>query len=125
MEDYLLDRGKALVPHLKVQLYDWRPTLVASRGPQVFAALDQLSPMEIEGATSWRQQLVTLDPTASLLNDPSRSLVRYQLLDRLADAGLNRFRAYRVDQGEPDCRFPVFIRENLGHSGTLTTLLSS
>lgn len=125
MENYLLDRGKALAPHLKVQLYNWRPTIVATPGPQIFAALDQLSPMEIVGAAAWRHQLATLDPTAPLLNDPSRSLVRYQLLERLADAGLNSFRAYRVDRGEPVCRFPVFVRENLGHNGTLTTLLAS
>ena len=124
MENYLLDRGKAIAGHLKVVVYDWRPVIAVSRGPQVFAALDQLAPSEIEAAASWREQLARLEPEAALLNDPRRSLVRYQLLERLADAGLNSFRAYRADE-EPNCRFPVFVREDLGHGGSLTGLLGS
>ena len=51
-----------------------------------------------------------------VLNDPGRSLPRLGLLRALADAGINRFRAYPASDSDPGMRFPVFLR---GEHGTV------
>jgi len=57
------------------------------------------------------------------LNHPSRVVERYELLRSLNATGANRFRAARVSEYEGGLRFPVFVREENEHSGSLTRLL--
>jgi hypothetical protein len=47
-----------------------------------------------------------------VLNDPRRSLLRFELLRSLHEAGVNAFNAYRP--GETPVRFPVFLRPESG-----------
>lgn len=60
-----------------------------------------------------------------LLNDPRRVPGRQELLARLARAGHNRFRAYRLSELDAgvEPRFPVFVRRARAHDGALTDLL--
>lgn len=51
---------------------------------------------------------------ARVLNDPSKSLRRFELLRQLHAGGLNRFRAYRAGEQNPAMRFPVFLRPEYG-----------
>ena len=125
IENYLQERGKSIADRVQVRLYDWRASFAAGGGAQIFSSLDQLTAGELEGLSELYARLSDLKPAPHLLNHPRRSLVRSELLRRLADQGLNSFRAYRADEAEAIRSYPVFIRENLGHDGSLTELLES
>jgi hypothetical protein len=124
IENYLQERGKPIADRVQVRLYDWR-SLEAGGGAQIFSSLDQLTGGELEGLSALHARLSQLNPPPQLLNDPRRSLIRYELLQQLADQGLNSFRAYRADQRDAVRSYPVFLRENRGHNGSLTELLES
>ncbi len=125
IENYLQERGKSIADRVQVRLYDWRSSLEAGGGAQIFSSLDQLTAGELEALGAMHARLAQLNPPPRLLNDPSRSLIRSELLQRLADQGLNSFRAYGADQLDAVRAYPVFIRENRGHNGSLTELLES
>ncbi len=49
-----------------------------------------------------------------VLNDPMRSLLRFELLRALHERGLSRFNAYRLRERAAPARFPVFVRPEFG-----------
>lgn len=57
-----------------------------------------------------------------VLNNPRRVLRRYELLRTLQAKGINMFNVYRVEEAN-SVRFPVFLRREREHDGTLTELL--
>ena len=125
IQNYLANRGKTLKELFEVRLYDWQAKLETAAGPQIFSALERLTLSEREAVAALYNQIERLQPGIPLLNDPRRCLMRFELLERLAEEGLNRFRAYRVHDLERVTRFPVFLREASEHGGSLTRLLSS
>jgi len=92
-------------------------------GTYLFADLERLGPRQIELASRVWEELAKDPERASALNDPRRVLRRYDLLQRLHAAGLNRFRAIRASESWGDLRFPVFLHEERGHAGALTPLI--
>jgi hypothetical protein len=90
----------------------------------VFSGLDQLLPAQIEAVETIQTQLQAL-PGTRILNRQANVLGRYDLLVRMAEAGLNRFRAFRAADDWRAARFPVFIRDEAKHSGARTGLLRS
>ena len=60
-----------------------------------------------------------------VLNDPARSLQRFELLRRLHENGTNQFNVYRLDESHAGCRFPVFIRRERSHLPVLTGLIGN
>ena len=58
-----------------------------------------------------------------VLNHPSRSLGRFDLLRALHTQGLNVFNVYRLAEWHLAKRFPVFIRAEKGHRRPFTGLL--
>jgi hypothetical protein len=71
------------------------------------------------------QRLRALAPRPLILNHPTRSLRRYELLRALFEAGKNPFDAYRVTELRKPARFPVFLREEHDHSGPSTSLMKT
>lgn len=125
-EEYLRGRGAPLADRIAVQPYQWdRAAIDVATGPQVFSGLDQLTGPELVGVTELRRQFAQLVPGIPLLNNPTRCLFRRDLLDTLADRGINRFRAYPADQAGRITRFPVFVRGDRDHGGSFTGLLHS
>ena len=94
-------------------------------GAVVFADLERLSPMESDYASNVRRIVHGEHPELQLLNDPDRSLRRYDLLAALAALGLNRVRAYRLTDAVSPREFPAFIRYEDDHTGSTTGLLES
>ncbi len=72
---------------------------------------------------SVHDQLQALCGAAKVLNDPTRSLLRYDLLRALHERGINRFNVYRLSEGALPRRFPVFVRREHGHRDPLSPLL--
>jgi len=101
--------GKALAGHVLVAPYDglFAGNPLPQGGTYIFSDLDRLTPGE-------RARLVPLRDglRGRVLNDPQRSLLRYELLSALHARGINAFRAWR--NGEAPERQPVFLRPEAG-----------
>ena len=118
---YLARRAPHLVDRIQVRTYEsLTPDLEITRGAHIFASLDQLTETGRSAVTSLYQQVAERCPGDRLLNDPARTVLRYQLLTTMFDAGINSFRVRRPTEDTGACRFPVFVREESGHTGALT-----
>lgn len=91
-------------------------------GVYVFADLERLCPRNRDRAAHVYQCLAASN-RCHLLNNPLRSLRRYDLLRALRANGLNAFRAYRLDEDRSGSRYPVFLRGEDDHKGSFTPLL--
>jgi hypothetical protein len=111
-------RGRALSTQVRILPYE-RLRGDLPRATYVFCDVDRLDPRYTEVARRAHERLV--DAGCRVLNDPVRSLGRYELLKVLH----NDFRVFRQDEDLSDLRFPVFLREEVKHSGSLTRLLHS
>ena len=58
-----------------------------------------------------------------LVNHPTRTLGRYELLRMLHDTGRNRFTIHRPTDDLSAVRYPVFLRNELDHEGRTSELL--
>src|SRR5262249_29075847 len=82
-----------------------------------------LSPAGRELVAQLYDRLREAAPGIRLLNDPRRVWRRFELLERMHAAGINRFRAYRAADASAVERFPVFVRQEAAHVGAITGLL--
>lgn len=90
----------------------------------IFADLDRLKAPQLGHAAKIANVMRSDAPGAKVLNHPARFRQRFGLLDTLWHAGLNPFRAYRLDQRLPDSiRFPVFLRAEDGAAGPISDLI--
>jgi hypothetical protein len=64
-------------------------------------------------------------PGFRFLNDPRRTLRRFDLLTALHQRGLNAFRAARPTEDLAGLRYPVFVRSERFHRGPSSPLLHS
>jgi hypothetical protein len=94
-------------------------------GTYVFMDIDYLSSVEAQRAELIWKSLDECRHGIRLLNHPTRSLKRYELLRTLKECGMNNFDVYRVTEVRSPKAFPVFIREANAHSdwGELIPLL--
>ena len=92
-------------------------------GCYVLAALDQLTPQALHMVESVETQLRAAGPSVRVLNSASRTLHRLDVLELLRREGLNRHRAVRATADLTRLCFPVFVREEHRHSGSLSGLL--
>ncbi len=92
-------------------------------GAYLFAGLDQITATELEMVTRAREALASASPSTPRFNDPLRWRPRLALLRAAVDGGFNNFRATRATDRDRHRRFPVFIRSELEHTGSLSPLL--
>jgi hypothetical protein len=93
-----------------------------SPGVCIFTDLDRLTPRDVERASDLRRQLLESGRVRPL-NDPARSLRRLELLSLLHRQGINHFRAHRVTNLREPLRFPLFLRYEDEHWGSMSPLL--
>ncbi|GAB4350974.1 MAG: hypothetical protein Fur0042_19070 [Cyanophyceae cyanobacterium] len=94
-------------------------------GTYIFSDLERLDgPLLTVAGQVW-QQLAHHDVPMGLLNHPYRSMRRYELLRTLREQGSNAFDIYRLTEHRRPQRFPVFIRGENDHRGSLTGLLNT
>ncbi len=122
IRDYLRTRGRSLagmvtvIPYERLHLMRTLPL-----GVYVFSDVERLGPEDAERAAEVWQALARHGPP--LLNHPTRSMRRFELLRTLRDHGVNVHDVHRlVDLRRPE-RFPVFIRRENDHAGSLSALL--
>jgi hypothetical protein len=92
-------------------------------GSYIFAALDQLQPRGVDLVTEVYEQLRNAGPSVRVFNHPRGALRRLELLNSLHRAGLNQHDAVPATGDLSRLRFPVFLREENGHNGSLSDIL--
>ena len=124
MEDYLVNRGKELTGRVGIVHYEALTTLTTLPVTgTIFAAIDQAGNAALAAANLIYDQLSASRPAVPVLNHPRQSLQRFALLRRLFEIGCNRFNVIRATDDPSGLRYPVFVRFEHRHNGSLTTLL--
>ena len=124
IEAYRDNRGRDIADRFHVSLYE--ETGETARFPactQIYAALDRLTPQQREIASLLYDAHARVAPHAARLNDPRRTLRRFELLQALHASGINAYRVYHATEWRTVNRFPVFIRHMHDHDGPRTPLL--
>ena len=118
--------GKELVYRIRLisyeELFRMRSFPV---GTYVFTDLERLAPEETDNATVIWNTLSKSGKGIRLLNHPARSFRRFELLRHLYAAGVNDFNVYRLTDSVESLRYPVFVRAEGDHLGSMTPLLYS
>ncbi|MGE0718058.1 MAG: hypothetical protein AB7P02_21605 [Alphaproteobacteria bacterium] len=112
------------VPHCAVVAYE--ELFAATTLPTatvVFTDFDRLFPWEVRIAAEIFAGLRARG--VRCLNDPARTMVRFELLRTLHDLGFNPFDVYRADERPRPRRFPVFIRNEADHIAPRPLLIES
>jgi len=127
MTAYVNSWGPAPNSRMRYLIYnDLRYMRQLERATYIFTDHERLSPPQVQLSRQLWTTLSAVRPAVRLVNDPSKMLGRLDFLRRLHEEGINRFRA--VSAREPvevlrSLRYPVFVREERAHLGTLTPLL--
>lgn len=122
--EYLKTYGRNLASRPKLLFYDQLTNTRRLRaGTYIFSDIERLSPADAEMAAQVWEDLSKAGEQVRLLNHPTRSLRRYELLRTLYERGSNTFNIYRLTEQRTPQRFPVFIRGEHDHKGNLTPLL--
>ena len=124
--DFLDSWAPALRRRVRVMAYEelaHRKRL--PRATYAFADLERLSPALRDLAADVRDQIAAAAPELRLLNHPRRSLRRFELQQLLHRQGRAPFAVHRPAEPSAAWRFPVFLRRESEHSGSLTPLLHS
>jgi len=85
-------------------------------GVVIWTDFDRLNRGEIINSVEVYQQLSASRPAITHLNDPAKSLRRFELMRSLHTAGINSFNVFRLDEASKIKRYPVFIRNESGVS---------
>jgi hypothetical protein len=116
LEWFLHTWGKAIAERFIVMPYD---AFAVERGlPKdasfIFSDLDRLSSSARAALGPVHDALVATYGPRRVLNDPMRSLLRFDLLRTLRERGINDFGVWRVGDPAARGRLPLFIREEQG-----------
>ncbi len=84
------------------------------RATYIFSDFERLHPWELQLAAGLYRTMT--DAGLRCLNDPARTMSRVELLTTLEREGINPFGVYRADERPRPKRFPVFVREEMGHT---------
>jgi hypothetical protein len=94
-------------------------------GTYIFSDIERLNPEEAEITAKIANGIAKLPKTIRLLNHPTLSMRRYELLRTLYERGWNQFNVYRLTECRQPERFPVFLRGENDHKGSRTPLLQT
>jgi hypothetical protein len=94
-------------------------------GAYIFADLERLDDAHLDFAKQIWRALAARPEAYRLLNNPSKTLRRYELLKAMHANGTNTFQAYRLNNGRLPEKFPLFLRRESEHDGAISPLLHS
>lgn len=93
-------------------------------GTYVFTSFDEVRAPMGRYVDALATQLSN-SPDVRIFNDPRRVLRRFDLHEELLRLGRNSFRSFRANGDWSAARFPVFLRAERTHDGSLSPLLHS
>jgi hypothetical protein len=121
---YLQDWAGREAQKLSVLLYDDFPQYPAlSCGTYVFTDLERLTNAQLALICDFAERLTAHFPSVRIINHPQHALRRFDLLEALHAAGINKFRAYPAVHIPENINFPVFIRFAREHTGPCSQLI--
>ena len=123
---YLKTWGQPLAERFGIVTYESLralPEFNALAETYIFSDIERLGPPDAAHAARARKRILEQVPDARILNHPTRSMRRYELLRKLFESGDNAFNVYRLVECRQPQRWPVFIREENEHNKILTGLL--
>ncbi|MCR4289248.1 MAG: hypothetical protein NUV86_03185 [Candidatus Scalindua sp.] len=124
MKRFLNSWGIELTPKIRIIPYEQIRALKGiCRGTYIFSDIERLTEEQSKLATEVWEELSSGQKGVRLLNHPMLSMRRYQLLRTLKESGLNSFNLYRLAEELMPKQFPVFIRVENDHRGSLTPLI--
>ncbi|QDS94722.1 hypothetical protein FF011L_35020 [Roseimaritima multifibrata] len=91
-------------------------------GTYIFSDLERLDATATRRAAEIERRMRS-DDRFHVLNVPGETQLRFNLLNTLAERGLNDFCVYRLAEYPQPAHFPVFIRGEDDHKGPLSPLL--
>ncbi|HWD41265.1 MAG TPA: hypothetical protein VG944_20645 [Fimbriimonas sp.] len=94
-------------------------------GAYLFTDMERQAGLQRELQAQIYDQLAAAGDSVRLLNHPTRSLMRFDLLTMLYEKGINPYRCFRGFEIPSDLRFPAFVRQENDHHGSRTPLLHS
>lgn len=123
IQHYLETWRRELLGRVSIEFYEDVPyRRRAGGGTYIFSDLERLSEAQRELAQSFWEQLKQAG--RRVLNEPRKALRRYDLLRTLSEKEINSFRAFWLNEPHNGVKFPVFIRQENEHTGSLTGLLN-
>ena len=126
IKNFLRSCGKHFVDRITILYYTNLKVLRnIPEGTFIFSDFDLLTPAQREVVKQIFTQLSERHPHLTLLNDPNKVLLRYDLLKKMYQMGINRFNVERASESFHQLRFPVFVREANRHTGSLTPVIHS
>ena len=124
IRELFLGPGERFRPHVVPMDYDRALATVVDALPRatwVFTDFDRLDPDRSASAAILWQRLA--DRGDRLLNHPTRSMRRFELLRAMHAAGINAFDVWHLTDRRAPTRYPVFLRRADAHAGPLSQLL--
>jgi hypothetical protein len=107
---------------VKVLFYEELETLRELRaGTYIFSDIERLGRREAENAAKVWNALNGAPSAFRVLNHPTTSMKRYELLksiQKVRNEAIYAYDVYRLIEGRAPRRFPVFVREENEHTGT-------
>lgn len=94
-------------------------------GTYIFSDIERLNPEQAEIAAQVWKDLSEAGKAVRILNHPTYSMRRYELLRTLYERGSNKSNIYRITECRTPQRFPVFIRGENDHAGSISPLLQT
>ncbi len=126
MEIFRNSWGKGLAQEIKIIPYEhlcWGHDL--QPGTYLFSDIERLPARQAEVLSRVWFELAKSPQAVRLINHPTQSLRRYELLRKLHTQGINDFNVYRLTENAQPQQFPVFIRKEADHLGNISPLLHS
>ena len=125
MRDYLDTWGASLRDQINILPYhEFLSARQLPFGTYILSDIERLTPPEAICAAAI-SDVLTASHGARVLNHSIRSLRRRPLLELLHARGRNAFRVWPATEADRVDRFPVFVRRERQHGGSLTPLLRS
>jgi hypothetical protein len=125
IKSYLEDWGANFISHIKLITYEQIIRLnKLPVGTYIFSDIELLTPEQGEKIAKIWEQLSSTKNNC-LINHPTRSMKRYELLRNLYNCGWNQFNIYYINECTKPKSFPVFIRIVNDHNGAQTPLINT
>jgi len=126
IDRYLSSWGKSVFKF--IQPLDYEDFLLRKKflpGTYIFSDIELLTETQRNESAIIFKTLRNLKKNVRLLNHPTYSLRRYDLLKMLHEKSINQFNVYRIDEDIQTIQYPVFLRIENDHGGTRSKLLNN
>lgn len=112
----------------KIQTFPYRKVWLRKsfqHGACIFSDLELLSSWRLCLAQRFSDRLRQIPEGRKILNSPRNYSGRFQLSQILYEKRINHFRVWRLTEPNDRLKFPVFLRREADHRGSLSGLLRS